>query len=83
MKAYVSGSDAELAYFMPQGSRLSGLHGLMQWQGLSQLTVYRSGAGLVAVAEGTLLDPASGAPYHQRWRLQLEQGDRWYVKDVL
>lgn len=83
LRAYVGGSDPELAYFVAPGTHLASLKGGLQWGGIDDLRVFKDQAGILAVVTGTLRDPVSGASLQQSWTLRLEQRERWYVKDLL
>lgn len=83
LRAYVNGSEAEMTYFMSPGVQIPSLRGTMAWSSLDDLKLYKDKDGTVAVVQGTIRDPISGASLRQTWALRLEQRERWYVKDLL
>jgi hypothetical protein len=79
-KAFASGKDADLAYFLPPGRTLSGLDGAVELDAIESLEVAQGGAEREAIARVRWLDPLTGGALTQTYRLTLVERDgRWYV----
>ena len=79
-KAFASGKDADLAYFLPPGRTLRGLDGAVELDAIESLEVAQGGGEREAVARVRWLDPLTGGALTQTYRLTLVERDgRWYV----
>jgi hypothetical protein len=79
-KAFASGKDADLAYFLPPGRTLRGLDGAVEFDAIESLDVSQGGSEREAVARVRWLDPLTGGALSQTYRLTLVERDgRWYV----
>jgi hypothetical protein len=79
-KAFASGKDADLSYFLPPGRTLRGLDGAVELGAVESLEVARGGSERDAVARVRWLDPLTGGALTQTYRLTLVERDgRWYV----
>ena len=83
-RAYASGSQPELGYFVAPGATLTGLGDQVQLADLTDLEVEQGSATQrTAVAGVRWLDRRSGASLAQRYRLELVQvGGKWLVAEV-
>jgi hypothetical protein len=79
-KAFASGKDADLSYFLPPGRTLRGLGGAVELGAVESLEVARGGRERDSVARVRWLDPLTGGALTQTYRLTLVERDgRWYV----
>jgi hypothetical protein len=79
-KAFASGKDADLSYFLPPGRTLRGLDGAVELDAIESLDVAQGGSEREAVARVRWLDPLTGGALTQTYRLTLVERDgRWYV----
>jgi hypothetical protein len=79
-KAFASGKDADLAYFLPPGRTLSGLDGAVELDAIESLEVAQGGGQREAIARVRWLDPLTGGALTQTYRFTLVERDgRWYV----
>ena len=83
LRAYGSGSAADLAYFLRPGREVRGLGGAVRLGALQSLRVSTGGARRSAVAAVRWVDRTTGAGLTQTYHVELvEQGGRWYVDSV-
>jgi hypothetical protein len=79
-KAFASGKDADLAYFLPPGRTLRGLDGAVELDAIESLEVSQGGREREAVGRVRWIDPLTGGALSQTYRLTLVERDgRWYV----
>jgi hypothetical protein len=80
-KAFASGKDADLSYFLPPGRTLRGLDGAVELDAIESLEVAQGGGEREAVARVRWLDPLTGGALTQTYRLTLVERDgRWYIE---
>jgi Conjugative transposon protein TcpC len=82
--AFLAGDSAQLEYLVPAGVRIAALedpHELVAVGSIAQLGG-SDGRARTVLASVRARDEASGAVFGLRYRLQLVQGDRWYVAAV-
>lgn len=83
-KAYASGGQAEVGYYLEPGLKLRGLEGAAQFTDLQGVSLRKQGSETWAAALVGLADPVSGYQMRQRYTVQLVQRDgRWYIKQIL
>lgn len=83
-RAYAAGGPADVRYYLEPGVALGGLGGLMAFDGLSGLTLYRVDDLTYASALVSLADPVTGTKSRQRYTVQVVQRDgRWYVTAII
>lgn len=81
-RAYAGGTPNEIAVFT-LGDPLQGLDGRIQFRQLLAYRLLRNGAGLLALVDVEMQDPATQAIYRQRYTLGLvQEANRWLVQTV-
>jgi hypothetical protein len=79
-RAYGEGGAEDLAYFVPVGRSIEGLHGLVSFEELSAVRVTSGNGDRTAEVAVRWRDRSTGAALIQQYQLVLaEEAGRWYV----